>query len=441
MSFADDVKNTLFHEISIMAQTPEQFSSHPGKDFSRYRKISFQDILTFPIVMEGGTLRHELYKYFSFDDRTLSNSAYCQQRAKLLPDTFKYLFRKFNSHYPLASYQEKYRLLACDGCTFTFTRNPKDTLSYYGPDGKTSKGFNQIHTVALYHLSDKRFVDAVIQPIRKKNEFFALSQLIDANSDDSLKSIFIADRGFFAYNVFAHAIENGSYFLIRAKDKNMERLTGQKISELPENFDSQVERFLTRSSSKKKRLHPESPEKYRCICKQVRFDYLKEDADDEYHMTLRVLRFKITEDSYENMVTNLPTDEFPLELIKELYYARWDIETSFCQLKHVIGIGNFHSKKREFIEQEIWARLILYNFCSIITNHVTIKHRKRKYFYQVNYTVAFNACHYFIRLRNSEAPPKIESLIEQNILPIRPGRNYARQHRFQIPVSFTYRFS
>ena len=90
-------------------------------------------------------------------------------------------------------------------------------------------------------------MDAVIQPIRKKNEFLALSQLMDANSNTTLKPIFIADRGFFAYNVFAHAIENNSYFLIRAKDNNMERLTGQNVSELPENFDSYVERFLIRS--------------------------------------------------------------------------------------------------------------------------------------------------------------------------------------------------
>ena len=59
MSFADDVKNTLFHEISIMAQTPEKFSVRPGRDFTRYKKISFRDVLTFPIVMEGGTIRHE----------------------------------------------------------------------------------------------------------------------------------------------------------------------------------------------------------------------------------------------------------------------------------------------------------------------------------------------------------------------------------------------
>ena len=119
---------------------------------------------------------------------------------------------------------------------------------------------------------------------------------------------------------------------------------------------------------------------------------------------------------------------------------RWNLETSFRELKHTIGAVNFHSNKREYIEMEVWARLILYNFCSIITRHVVIGKKNRKHIYQVNYTVAYNACHYFLRLHNGEEPPNIESLIEQNILPIRPERKYARQHRFRVPVSFTYRF-
>lgn len=58
------------------------------------------------------------------------------------------------------------------------------------------------------------------------------------------------------------------------------------------------------------------------------------------------------------------------------------------------------------------------------------------YDYQVNFTVEFNVCHYFIRLSSKEIPPNIESMIEQNILPIRSNRNYTRQHRFQksMPV-------
>jgi len=439
MSFSSDVKNTLYSEIDAMASAPELYCINPDKDFTRTRKISFRDIISLPIVMESGTLRHELYKYFNYDSATLTNSAYCQQRKKLKPDVFKDLFFKFNSHYNPIAHNSYYRLMAADGCTFTFTRNPSDEDSYYAPDGKSQKGFNQIHVNALFDLESQRYVDAVIQPIRKKNEFKALTELIDnysTNNSYSLKPNFMADRGFYSYNVFAHAIENNAYFLIRAKDINASRLTGYES--LPEYFDRDVTKILSRTKNKKKYRFPEEAELYSYITKEVNFDYIT-DENPDYKITLRVLRFKVADGSYENIVTNLPRDEFPILKIKELYNRRWGIEISFCKLKHILGTGNFHSKKRDYISQEIWAKLILFNFCSIITLHITIKKKKRKFKYQVNFTVAFNACHYFIRLNSNQSPPDIESLIGQNILPIRPNRNYARQHRFQIPISFTYR--
>ena len=87
-----------------------------------------------------------------------------------------------------------------------------------------------------------------------------------------------------------------------------------------------------------------------------------------------------------------------------LYGLRWGIETSFRELKHVLGVKNFHAKEREYIEMEIWARLILYNFCSIITAHVVIeqKDKERKHAYQVNYTIAYQACHYFLGLPDGQ---------------------------------------
>ena len=117
-----------------------------------------------------------------------------------------------------------------------------------------------------------------------------------------------------------------------------------------------------------------------------------------------------------------------------LYGLRWGIETSFRELKHVLGAKNFHAKEREYIEMEIWARLILYNFCSIITAHVVIeqKDKERKHAYQVNYTIAYQACHYFLGLHDGQEAPNIEGLIRQNILPVRPNRNYARQHRYRV---------
>ena len=135
------------------------------------------------------------------------------------------------------------------------------------------------------------------------------------------------------------------------------------------------------------------------------------------------------------MVTNLPDDVLSDE-IKYLYNLRWGIETSFRDLKHTIGTTNFHSKKVEYIIQEIWARLILFNFCAIVAAHVVIVKGVTKHFYQVNFAMAIKICHHFIRLRAGEPPPDVEALIGKHTLPIRLGRTFARQHRFQPPASF-----
>lgn len=49
---------------------------------------------------------------------------------------------------------------------------------------------------------------------------------------------------------------------------------------------------------------------------------------------------------------------------------RWGIETSFRELKYAIGLTGFHARKPDFIKQEIYARLLLYNYCELITTHV-----------------------------------------------------------------------
>ena len=140
---------------------------------------------------------------------------------------------------------------------------------------------------------------------------------------------------------------------------------------------------------------------------------------------------------FENIITTLSEEDFTPDDIKYCYNLRWGIETSFRDLKHTIGATNLHSKKTEYVAFELWSRLILYNFCSIIILHVPVKSMDRKYEYQVNFSPAMKICFDFLR---GVAPPNLESLISKYILPIRPDRNYARQHRVQKPLSFSYRF-
>jgi IS4 transposase len=81
-----------------------------------------------------------------------------------------------------------------------------------------------------------------------------------------------------------------------------------------------------------------------------------------YPIKLRVVRFKISDDSFETIITNLDSEKFPPNKIKELYHLRWGVETSFRELKYAIGLISFHSKKVEHITQEIFARLVMYDY-------------------------------------------------------------------------------
>jgi hypothetical protein len=438
MTFPEQVKSSLWAAIRKMAECPGRFAKNPDADFSRKRKLGFENLLRFLISMESGTTGHELLKYFNFDPNTLSASAFYQQRAKLLPEALSHLLYQFNSCFPLELYRGIYNLVACDGCEFNIARNPDDPDTFHPSGGKSTRGFNMLHTVSLYDILGKRYLDCVVQPGRKKNEFKAICELVDRYPYSGIP-VFIADRGFPSYNFVAHAKEKGALFLVRAKDINTRRLLN--IETLPDRVDSSVEIILSRSQSAKKRMHPDLIEQCRYICPNVVFDYMGRGSNNEYPLSLRVIRFETAAGIFENIITNLPADEFPADEIKRLYRMRWGIETSFRDLKHTIGTANFHSKKVEYIEQEIWARLILFNFCAIITMNVVIAQGDTKHVYQVNFAMAMKICHHFIRLRENKPPPDVEALIGNYTLPIRHERNFARQHRFQLPASFCYRFS
>lgn len=74
------------------------------------------------------------------------------------------------------------------------------------------------------------------------------------------------------------------------------------------------------------------------------------------------------------------------------FYLRWGIETSFRELKYAIGLTSFHARKPDFIKQEIYARLLLYNYCELITTHVIKQMKNNDKTKQVNFTIAIYIC-------------------------------------------------
>lgn len=232
-----------------------------------------------------------------------------------------------------------------------------------------------------------------------------------------VKNVFIGDRGYCSYNNMAHVLEKGQYFLFRTKDIHSKGLVGNFDFPEEDSFDIRVNVTLVRSH--KKMIDVKEVFYRRYVDVNATFDYLAYGSTDTYNLSFRIVSFPISEETYECIVTNLPEDEFPLEKIKLIYFARWSIEGSFRKLKYTIGLSHFHAYKPEYIKQEIWAKLIAYNITETQINHTVVKHGETQHEYKVNFSVAAHICRVFLRLTTEKDSIDVMNLLCKELIPIR----------------------
>ena len=375
-NYINQVSDSLKNHISELANNPCLFLRNPNVDFSRKRKIDFKTFIGIMMNSGGATMSKELLDFFDFNKNTPSVSAFTQQRSKVLPEAFEYLFKSFtDDNLPTTNNYHGYRLIACDGSNLTIATNQKDPETFWERNQYGSI-VNKLHLNAFYDVLNRIYTDVLVQTAADYNESRACATMIDRSKLDNV--ILVADRGYENYNIFAHAIEKGWKFAIRIKDKT-------------------------------------------------------------YELSFRIIRFPIGSNSYEIIITNLDRNIFDVKKIKEIYHLRWGIETSFRELKYAIGLTSFHARKPDFIKQEIYARLLLYNYCELITTHVIKQMKNNDKTKQVNFTIAIYICREYLRNKRNLSPPDVINLIEKHVLPVRPGRKDPRKVKPQASVSFLYR--
>ena len=287
-------------------------------------------------------------------------------------------------------------MVAVDGSTLPISIDANDIETYSFNRGKNKKGYNAFHLHASYDLLEHTYDDVIIEGEAKYNENAAFIDIIDRYTGK--KAIFIADRNYESYNLFEHISHSDNKFLIRIKNYDSNgMLKGMHIS-LSGECDVDVSRIVTFKHTKEVK---KNSEKYRFFPKKIRFEYLNNNVP-YYRFKCRIVRIKISNDNYECIAINLDRDEFSLEKIKKIYTMRWEIETAFRELKYTIGLNAFHAKKRELIKQEIYARLILHNFCERIIRKIEIPKKERKYQYQVNFTRSIHILRDFLKIKKVE---------------------------------------
>ncbi len=416
----------------------DDYSNAPGKYFIRNRKITVSTLMKTLIVMEGNSLKKEIYDIYCGTNNMFTVSALIQQRAKLKAEAFKEAFTRFNDKTRDMDLKKLcgMRLLAVDGSDLNITLNP-DSDSYFGPDcSYNPRGYNQLHINALYDIQNNVYEDVVIEPSPKKNEIKAAKGMVQNLKTDS-PALITADRGYVSLDFMETIKLTGNHFLIRCQSGQLKEFQNFPADEP---FDIIIDTTILTQSNKRTKELLKDP-KYRFLSGPSSKGKTKKTVTwflgDNYHMQFRAVRFQLSTGEYETILTSLSKEFFPPEKIKELYHLRWGIETSFRTLKYAIGLNALHSKKEEFIKQEIYARLLMFNFCSRIVNTVVIEDKaENAHEYKVNFTQAIHICFNYMKRGTSEP---IVSSIRKFIEPVRPGRQDKRKVKPKQASFFIYR--
>lgn len=428
--FATWLKTHLFNCINELASTRSMFVRNPQTDFTRKRKLTFSTVMSLVLQMTGASLNNEILRFFQHQPEVPSTSAFVQQREKILPVAFKELFTRFTRAFDKFKLFKGYRLLACDSSKINIPFNKEDLQTLV--EQKNGASYNLICLHALYDLVNNIYVDCIVAPQSATDEREALREMI-GHCEQHTPTLSTLDRGYEGYNTIAHFSERRMKFVMRVKDIHSNGiLSGYNLPD--GEFDLTIQTILTRKQTNHVK---ENKGIYTFLSPKTTFDFI-DDQSLDYPMRFRAVCIKITENNYECLVTNLDEEHFSAQDLKKIYGLRWGIESSFRDLKYTIDILHFHSKKQNCILQEIYAHLVLFNFCAMIVNYTPVTQSlDKKYEYKINFVAAVGICRAFL-LSNGDKI-NVDELILKYLVPIRPNRSAPRNPKTRSAKSFLYR--
>jgi hypothetical protein len=433
-----------------------RFTKKPG-DFSRRRKLDASTTIKVTLNMEGQSLNTEMIHAFPNMDDRITASAYEQQKAKLTPDLFMHIFNEYNNTpYRRNLFNGKYELYAIDGSDFNMPYQSKSKYACKAPtgrprkDGEPYKPFSQLHANLLYNITDRTYQDVIIQPKANADERGAAIEMFERLHPNN-PYIILMDRGYDGFNMIEHGnmLNGDGNYVIRTK-------TGvggiKEIAKLPDRECDTEMTFKVTTSGHYYNTHPEENLHHvRHFNKQYK-KYLSPNTRNQRwdfrqfeNIKCRVVKFQINDsetgkETWEVLLTNLNRFEFPIKKMKELYHLRWDIETSFRELKYALGAVQFHSRKDDFVEMELIAHLIMFNVVSRTINAVSVpQSAKKKYKYVLSFKDAVTLVRKYFTLHSHEPPQQIYAEMLGFTRPAISGRADKRNMKAKSAVWFVYR--
>jgi hypothetical protein len=355
----------------------------------------------------------DVLKKLSLDKsiKSLTKSAFVQNRKKVKPEIFKYLLAAVNKEFYTDNDEnvdlwEGFRLLSVDGSrvTLPITKELKEKYGIFKNQNETELVIGRASV--LYDVLNSMIIDGILAPDKIGERELALQHMEHCTTND----LIIYDRGYPSFEfIYEHTIRSINY-IIRCKI----------------DFNWQVKEFV---SSKEKT----------CII-DFKSNNHKTFKGKSYNkdtiVKVRLVKIELPGGETEVLMTSLlDMQKYKSEIFKQVYFKRWGIETFYDVFKNKLQVENFSGYSDIAIQQDFNCTLFIRNLQSIILKDLNeeakVKHKDCKYQYKINDNISIGLMknriiELFLSKKPEEVLEELKSLLILNVIPIRPGRKFKR---------------
>lgn len=428
--------NIKFTAYDRVTETFEKLNSPRIKElgklktnnFTRNRKMPFQDLSLYILSQKGKTIAMEINNYFKEIDKRedrVTKQNFCKQRCNLNPEVFKQLGKEYiQSIYSGSKYKtyKGYILTAIDGTTFELpsTKEFQKEYDYQQSSKEITRAIARARGSGIYDLENNIMIDAVMDKYTTDERTLAVENFKNMFSilgiDKKILTIF--DRGYVSIDMLLSLNKLPIKYLFRLPSNMLKAEKNSMKSD-----DQTVTIKIT--DSRLSGLH---------------YENLKDVKNGLNKINLRVVKIILSTGEEEYLLTNLDYEEADTTDIGDLYSKRWNIETAYDVLKNKLCIENISGRKKIIIEQDFYAQMLLFNMVEDLKNDAnkeleTKNNKELKYEYKVNMNTLVGTFRtYMIKIAIEENEEKrrlmykymMEEILE-NLVPVRKGRQFPRK--------------
>lgn len=324
--------------------------------FTRKRIISIQDLLLQMLTRKNRTQFSEVMAYYDSMNKSMpvTEKAFFTARKKFNPEAVRVMSNEFIAKV-YDDYDDSIKkwkdlvILGIDGSK-CIVPNTVENSVFFGTHDNGSGTSPAMALISTLHDSINNLkLDVQTDRVDGSEKDLALRHISEYCDNYHQKALFVFDRGYVSIRIMDRITERNQYFLMRSTSTTYKKYFDQVgIGE-----DKELEVSFDRVSTNDYRN--DRPFRIHLLNTTYRFRFAKIviETDEDGNETV------------EYLITNLPEDIVSTDELKEAYWLRWGVETSYNRLKNRMRMEEFSGYKPYLILQDIYADTWMYNLVSL----------------------------------------------------------------------------